>query len=429
MAAIPRPTTRFRRFASGIIRLAAGAAIAVPGCEMSVLRPNRTATRLAFAVQPANVSANHPMTPAIEVTVLDDGGGTVPDLVGSVTVSLGANPADGKLSGSLTRALSSGRATFPDLTIDGDGSGYTLVASASGLFPATSRAFSVTCITNCWTAKAPMPTRRTFFGVGVVNGMLYAVGGLASGTRAATVEAYHPGTNSWIARAPLPTPRSGLAVAVLNGVLYAVGGRPSGADATGIVEAYDATTNTWATKAAIPTARSELGLGVTHGRLYAIGGIAQNFRDTAVVEAYDPGSDSWAAMTPMPTARSSFGTAVVNDVIYVFGGEGLISPSSAMEAYDPGSNAWTTKASMPTARSGLGAASAGGFIYAVGGRSIGISSAVERYDPVSNTWAARAPLPTARVLLSIGILDGILYAIGGSTATVPFPGTNEAYQP
>ena len=413
----------------GLAVVAAGSAIAVPGCDMTVLRPNPAATRLAFAVQPANVSANHPMTPAIEVTVLDDGGSPVPDLVGSVTVSLGGNPGDGTLSGSLTRALSNGIATFSDLTIDGQGSGYTLVASAAGLLPATSGAFTVACITNCWTAKAPMPTRRTFFGVGVVNGMLYAVGGLASGTFAATLEAYHPGTNTWITRAPLPTPRSGLAVAVLNGVLYAVGGRPPGADATGIVEAYDAATNTWATKAAMPTARSELGLGVTHGRLYAIGGIAQNLRDTAVVEAYDPGSDTWATMTPMPTARSGFGTAVANDVIYVFGGEGPVSPSSAMEAYDPGSNAWTEKAPMPTPRSGLGAAGAGGFIYAVGGRSNEISSAVERYDPVSNTWAARAPLPTARVLLSIGTLDGILYAIGGSTATVPFPGTNEAYQP
>lgn len=426
---------------TAIASLAVISAIAVAGCDNAVLQSNRTGTRLAFTVQPVNVSANHAMTPAIEVTAQDDAGNTVPDFPGGVTVSLAPNIAGGTLSGIVTRALSDGIATFSDLSIDRSGSGYTLVASAVGLNPVTSAEFTVRCITNCWTAKAPMPTRRTFSGIGVLNRMLYAVGGLSSGARAAAVEAYDPETNTWITKASLPTPRSGLSVGVLNGILYAVGGSPSGADATGIVEAYNPVTNSWTTKASMPTARFALGVAVADGRLYAIGGTAQNGRETAVVEAYDPITNTWATKAPMPAGRSNFGTAVVNgaftDVIYVFGGENAGSLSTTTEAYDPVTDLWAANkaplallAPLPTPRSGLGAVSVNGVIYTVGGRSLqGISPTVEIYDPINDTWASGAPMPTASVLLSVGELDGILYAMGGSTASVPFLSTNEAYQP
>ena len=416
-------------------------AAAALGCDQAVLQPSSPATKLAFRVQPLDASANQPMTPAIEVRVQDDAGNSAQDIAGNVTVSIGDNVAGGILSGTTTQAFSHGIATFRDLTIDRSGSGYTLVASAVGLDPVTSVEFTVRCVTNCWTAKAPMPTRRTLSGIGVLDRRLYAVGGLASGARAATVEAYDPETNIWITKAPLPTPRSGLAVGVLNGILYAVGGSSSGADATGILEAYDPVTNSWTTKASMPTARSALGVAVADGHLYAIGGTAQNGQETAVVEVYDPITNTWATKAPMPAARSAFGSAVVNgafsDVIYVFGGENAGSLSTTTEAYDPESDTWAANkakmallAPLPTPRSGLGAVSVNGVIYTVGGRSLqGISQTVEIYDPLSDTWTSGAPMPTERVLLTVGELDGILYAIGGSSERVPFLGTNEAYQP
>jgi cytochrome c biogenesis protein CcdA len=91
------------------------------------------------------------------------------------------------------------------------------------------------------------------------------------------VEAYEPVANTWTTKEPMPTRRSGLGVGVLNGVLYAVGGVPCAGCTYGFlntVEAYDATTNTWTTKASMPTARSELGVGVLNNSLYAIGGYA-----------------------------------------------------------------------------------------------------------------------------------------------------------
>ena len=84
-----------------------------------------------------------------------------------------------------------------------------------------------------------MPTGRQLPGAAVINGSIYAIGGLnaSSGfTGLATVEAYDPGSNTWTTQAPLQTARWGLAVAPLGGTLYAVGGNSNGALAT--IEAY-----------------------------------------------------------------------------------------------------------------------------------------------------------------------------------------------
>ena len=70
-----------------------------------------------------------------------------------------------------------------------------------------------------------MPTPRTEFAIGVVNGILYAVGGDSAGS----VVAYDPAANSWTTKAPMPTPRGALSVGVVNGILYAVGGFNGGA--------------------------------------------------------------------------------------------------------------------------------------------------------------------------------------------------------
>ena len=65
------------------------------------------------------------------------------------------------------------------------------------------------------------------------------------------------GPGVWTTKAPMPTPRTGLAAGVVNGILYAVGGN-DGVSFLGTVEAYDPATNTWTTKASMPTVRTGL---------------------------------------------------------------------------------------------------------------------------------------------------------------------------
>lgn len=102
-------------------------------------------SRLAFTVQPTAVSADLLMNPAIEVTLLDALGNVITGSTAPVT--LGITPGSGSpgasLSGSLSRTLLGGVATFPDLAIRTAGTGYTLTASAAGLPSVTSAPFTI----------------------------------------------------------------------------------------------------------------------------------------------------------------------------------------------------------------------------------------------------------------------------------------------
>jgi N-acetylneuraminic acid mutarotase len=87
-----------------------------------------------------------------------------------------------------------------------------------------------------------------------------------------TVDAYDPATDIWKKKAPIPTPRSG-PVGVVNGILYAVGGVSKGRGVITTVEAYSPTTDTWMAKAPMPTALSGHAVGVVKKTLYAVGGL------------------------------------------------------------------------------------------------------------------------------------------------------------
>ena len=97
---------------------------------------------------------------------------------------------------------------------------------------------------------------------------------------------------TWIAKAPIPTPRAGLAVGVVNGILYAVGGRVNHEDGRWeylpTVEAYDPSTNSWTTKAPMPAPRGYLSVGVVDGILYALGGFGSQGPVSTRLDAYDP---------------------------------------------------------------------------------------------------------------------------------------------
>ncbi|MBI3611201.1 MAG: DUF11 domain-containing protein, partial [Nitrospirae bacterium] len=75
-----------------------------------------------------------------------------------------------------------------------------------------------------WTVKASMPTPRFQLAVGVVNGILYAMGGFNNSGPLSTVEAYNPLTDTWTTMPSMPTARYGLGVGVVNSNLYAMGG-------------------------------------------------------------------------------------------------------------------------------------------------------------------------------------------------------------
>jgi uncharacterized protein (TIGR03437 family) len=265
-----------------------------------------------------------------------------------------------------------------------------------------------------WSTKAPMPTARESFGVGVINGIVYAVGGVADAGELNTVEAYDPVSDTWTTKAPMPTARYGLGVGVVNGLLYAVGGEDGagGYPILNTMEVYDPATDTWTTKAPMPTGRTNLAVGAVDGILYAVGG-SNPAVGLNTVEAYDPVTGVWHGCAPLHRGRSYLGVGVIGHRLYAVGGAdaGNINASKRVtEAYDPSSNSWTDRAEMPRDRLGFGTAVAGGILYAVGGLLVG---EVDSYDPASNRWSTPSGVPTVRYGLSAAAIGGVVYALGG----------------
>jgi hypothetical protein len=102
-----------------------------------------TATRLLFTVEPTTMTAGATITPAVRVAAQDNFGNTVTGFTSNVTVAIAVNPGGGTLGGTKTVAASAGVATFSTLSIDKSGTGYRLAATATGLAPDTSAAFSI----------------------------------------------------------------------------------------------------------------------------------------------------------------------------------------------------------------------------------------------------------------------------------------------
>ena len=101
-------------------------------------------TQLVVSIPPTDETAGVAITPDIVIQARDSAGTHTPSFTGNVTLAIGTNPGGGVLSGTVTVAAIAGEATFSGISINKSGTGYTLVASATGLTSATSPAFNIT---------------------------------------------------------------------------------------------------------------------------------------------------------------------------------------------------------------------------------------------------------------------------------------------
>ncbi|WP_224369201.1 beta strand repeat-containing protein [Hyalangium versicolor] len=97
---------------------------------------------LAFVTQPPNGSAGSPLSPAVQVKLLDAFGNATSSTA-DVTAALGTNPTGGVLSGTTTVAAVNGIATFSNLRVSKPGSGYTLRMTSGSLGAISSSSFNV----------------------------------------------------------------------------------------------------------------------------------------------------------------------------------------------------------------------------------------------------------------------------------------------
>jgi len=105
------------------------------------------AAALVFTVQPTNTAAAATINAGsggVVVTAHDSFANTASGFSGTVTVAIAANPAGGTLSGTLSQMAVAGVATFSDLRIDLNGTGYTLHVTSGSMTSTPSATFNIT---------------------------------------------------------------------------------------------------------------------------------------------------------------------------------------------------------------------------------------------------------------------------------------------
>ena len=119
-------------------------------------------TKLVYTTQPVGGPATAALATQPVLQAQDASGNLGINFVGPVALALGTNPGAATLGGTTTVNAVAGVATFTNVSVSKAGTGYTLVASSTGLTAATSNPFTV---------GAPIPTVSSMdINTGTING-------------------------------------------------------------------------------------------------------------------------------------------------------------------------------------------------------------------------------------------------------------------
>jgi len=104
------------------------------------------ATRIAFISQPSNAQAGVNISPAVQIAIQNNDGTTITSTNAPITLTIvaGTGTAGAVLAGGGPLAATAGIVNFTNLRIDLAGTGYQLLASASGFPSVASTTFSIT---------------------------------------------------------------------------------------------------------------------------------------------------------------------------------------------------------------------------------------------------------------------------------------------
>lgn len=134
--------------ASGVVTSVSNGSITITAASDGIsgtasVAVDQQGAQLAFTVEPTTVDVSVPITPGIEVVILDALGTLVGDATDAVAMVIGAGAPGGTLLGTTSVNAIGGTATFPDLAIDAAGRDYALVASSGNLTSANGSPFNV----------------------------------------------------------------------------------------------------------------------------------------------------------------------------------------------------------------------------------------------------------------------------------------------
>lgn len=221
-----------------------------------------------------------------------------------------------------------------------------------------------------WTSVATMEARRSTLGVAVLNDRIYAVGGFDGSTGLSSAEVLdlsvpnlclgevlpkETPSREWRPIASMSTRRSSVGVGVLGGLIYAVGGYDGNSrHCLSSVECYNPEVDTWTQVADMSARRSGAGVGVLNGLLFSIGGHDGPLVRKSV-ECYNPERNTWTTLSDMSFCRRNAGVVTHNGLLYVVGGDDGSSNLQSVEVYNPKTDTWTIlNATMSIGRSYTG---------------------------------------------------------------------------
>ena len=201
--------------------------------------------------------------------------------------------------------------------------------------------------TDTWTQKADMPTPRKTKTC-VVDGKIYAIGGWSTANEQSqleTVEVYDPATDAWAKAQSMNHARCSAAMSVVNGEIYAMGGIgwPPNRDQSGQylsslylsnVEVFNPETDQWQERTEMSAPKADHAATAIDGKIYVMGGYFQEDRKSktlSAIEIYDPATDRWTQAPDMLIGKSGHATEVIDGQIYIFGG----GPPTSVHVYDP----------------------------------------------------------------------------------------------
>lgn len=288
-----------------------------------------------------------------------------------------------------------------------------------------------------WQTTTALPSARGALSAVAINGYVYALAGLVSGSVVDTV-LYAPilanGTiGSWNSTSSFTTARRSGGAFAYNDKLYILGGsNGSGTyydDAQYAVMNSDGTLGSWTATTSFTTARHDAFIGAMGGYAYVIGGTSNGTNAITTAQRAMINADGtlggWLATLAPGTPRFGGGTALYKNYAYVVGGINSGSGSTRLVQYaavqPAGRNTdYTLTNSFVTKRRGAATVAYNNFVYVMGGDNQGAVVSTVRQAPINDngtlgTYTTGRALPAAMTFASAVAYRGYMYLLGGCT--------------
>ncbi|WP_157875889.1 carboxypeptidase regulatory-like domain-containing protein [Streptacidiphilus griseoplanus] len=299
-----------------------------------------------------------------------------------------------------------------------DGTLYAGLGSGVDAYVPTAAFYAYDQAGRVWRQKADAPSAVASASGAFIGGKFYVTGGywvapdfssLGIETR---TQVYDPATDTWAIAADNPDALAGAGTAVLDGKLYAVGGMTTEDAFHATVSVYDPRTNKWSAVHSYPERVYGASCGAIAGKLYCAGGVTNlssggsGGREVKDAFVYDPARDSWTRIADLPIDMAQSAYGVADGRLLVSGGftANASDVTGQAYAYDPAMDWWFP---LPGAQEGrnnaVGVVGAGGF-HAIGGTgpdlsalaTVSVLSGYDTAEPVDVPW-----LSESRTVLTI----------------------------